>query len=226
MSNQPQKSGVSQAAKNFFAKNAAQVEEARNAENMMQSTILPLGYKGKAIVVNAFSEEIKQKKDKDGKLSEPGVIVVIELSVVNDEAHQGTKAKKTYYIQNQGKATWQSKLEWMLNEFENEFGITREERKMELEQIFEILKGEKVYDIEVVEGWNKRKETKVSTGETVDATGSSSMSAAPTAFTVGQKVLFMDVPATVEEVIDAENIKIKTQTGNIRTVPVSQVQVP
>lgn len=225
MSQQPQKTGVSQAARNFFAKNASAVEEARNAENMMQSTSLPIGFKGEAIVVNAFADEIKPKKDESGKLNEsPGLLVVVELSVINNAEQQGTKAKKTYYIQTQGKATWQQKLEWMLNEFENQFGITRDERKMELEQIFEILKGDKVYQIEVKSGYQGRKDVLCSTAETVDTT--TGTTATVGTFAVGDKVIFMDTPADVMEVIDSDNIKIKTQNGNVRTVMASQVSKP
>lgn len=218
-----QKTGVSQAAKNFFVKNAAAVEEARNAENVMQSTTLPIGYKGTCIVVNAFSDELKQKKLEDGKMSEPGVQVVIEFSVVNDNDHQGVKITKRWYIQTQGKATWQNKLEWMLNEFENQLGITRDERKMELEQLLDLLiKRDTVYQVEIKSGYQGRKDAMVSVGEVVDTTASTTTT--NTAYTVGTKVIFMDTPAEVVEVIDTDNLKIKTQSGNIRTVMNSQVQ--
>lgn len=226
MSQQPQKTGVSQAAKNFFAKHASAVEEARNAENIMQSTTLPVGFKGQAIVVNAFSDELKPKKDDKGNVNEePGILVVIELSVINDETNQGVKAKKAYYIQTQGKATWQNKLEWMLNEFENQFGITRDERKLELEQIFEILKDDKVFHIEIKSGYQGRKDVIVSTAETVDATGSANTTVGTESFQKGDKVIFMDTPSEVLEV-DGDNVKIKTQNGNTRTVMASQVTKP
>jgi len=219
------KTGVSQAAKNFFAKNASAVEEARNAENMMQSTTLPLGFKGHAIIVNAFSDEIKQKRLENGQMSEPGVLVVIELSVVNDAEYQGHKAKKTYYIQTQGKATWQNKLEWMYNEWENQFGLTRDERKMELDQQLDLfLKRDTVYQLEVKAGYQGRKDVFCSVGENVDSSGSASTTPQTGAYEVGAKVIFMDTPAEVVEVIDADNYKIRTQSGNVRTVMASQLQ--
>lgn len=218
-----QKTGVSQAAKNFFTKNAAAVEEARNAENVMQCTTLPMGYKGSCIVVNSFSEELKQKKLENGQMSEPGVMVVLEFSVINDETNQGVKITKRWYIQTQGKASWQNKLEWMLNEFENQLGVTRDERKMEMEQLLELLtKRDTVYQVEIRSGYQGRKEADISIGTSVDTTTSTTTT--NQTYVVGAKVIFMDTPAEVVEVVDNDNVKIKTQSGNVRVVMISQIQ--
>jgi len=221
----------------FLAKKATQIEEAKKAENTMQTCLMPVGWKGQMVCVAAVADKGKDSKDDKGNTQEGREYVRLEFSVVNDAAYQGKKASLMWQIYDSANATATQRFEWMLNEMEN-LGLPRELRQGFndfTEVLNHFLNSDEVYEGEVVHNSYRRgdqKELKVRRAAIVDnttsmappVTSTSSPAPATTSQEPGSEVKYM---GKMWEVVDqdGDTVVIKSKaTGNNRTVKLTDLE--
>lgn len=221
-------SKVSSSFSKFLAKNATAVEEAKKAENSMQTCVMPVGWKGHAIVVGATADKGKDRKDDKGNTVEGNEYINIEFNVVNSEEYAGKKFSLHWSFYDSEKATAAQRFEWCLNEMEN-IGLPREIREefTDITQVLDhFIKSDVVYDCEVVHNQYRRgdkKEVKVTLVQSVSNDSSMAPSSPTPTVEVGGKVSFMGKDWEVLAV-DGDEIKIKSPTtGTERVIKASDM---
>ena len=159
-------SKVSPGFNNFMAKNQKAVEAAKEAENTMATCIMPVGWEGQCVCVDAVADQSKDKKREDGTIQAGNPYIRLEFQVVGDESYTGKKFSKLWMFNDTAKATAADRFEWCLNEMEN-LGLPQELRKT-FDSIDELLNhfitADVVYECRVVKNDYTRdnKEVKIS----------------------------------------------------------------
>lgn len=227
---------VSQSFGKFLAKKSTQIEEAKKADNTMQTCPMPVGWKGHMVCVDAVADTGKQTKDDKGNTKEGRNYVRLEFSVVNDSHYQGKKGSLMWQLYDSENATSTQRFEWMLNEMEN-LGLPRKTRE-EYNDFSEILNhfiaSDEVYEAEVVHNQYRRgdqKELKVRRAAIVDNTTSmappsstTTESPKPTSTSLGAEVKYMGKMWDVVDQ-DGDTVVIKSKaTGNNRTVKLTELE--
>lgn len=221
------KAKVTSGFSKFMTKNASAVEEARKAENTMQTCKMPLGWSGFAICVDAVADQGKDRKDDKGETQEGNPYVRLEFQVVNDEEYAGQKFSNAWSFYDSEKATAMDRFEWCMNALEN-MGLPEELRRGDADMA-EILNffidNDTVYAAEVVKNAYRRgdqKEVRITTTEAVDDTDS--VVPNDTQVEVGGEVKFMGKPWEVMD-IDEDDVKIKSKsTGREKTVKLTDLE--
>jgi hypothetical protein len=223
-----------------MSRKATAVEEARKAENTMMTCKMPVGWKGKAVVVDASADKAKDKKDDKGNTVEGNEYIRLDFNVVNDDHYAGAKFSIIWSFYDSEKATWADRFSWCLNGLEN-LGLPRDLRENynEISEVLEFFtSNDEVYDAEVVTNTYRQgdqKEVKVRRAAlVVDASDSISpeetkedgkvaTTESSGTLQVGASVKYMGKSYTVVAIED-DDVKIKSvNTGVDRTVKVAQL---
>lgn len=222
---------VSASFNKFLSKNNTAVQEAKKAENTMQTCKMPVGWKGHAVVVDAVADKGKDRKDEKGNTQEGNEYVRLEFNVVNDEQYAGSKFSLAWSFYDSQNATAADRFTWMLNAMEN-LGLPREMRESDDTSMDDILNfflsQDTVYEAEVVTNTYRRgdqKEVKVHRLEDVGTGITMSPDTPPTSeLKEGQEVKYMGKMWELV-VVDGEELTIKSKTtGSQRTIKASDVE--
>jgi len=109
------KSEVSSDFAKFYGRNLTAIEDAKKAENSMSSGPCPVGWEGKAIILEAIATVGKDKKDATGKTTPGNPRVEMKFSIVDDEKYSGKTFKKYWIFNDTANASSIDRFEWFLN---------------------------------------------------------------------------------------------------------------
>ena len=215
----------------FLSRNAKAVEEAKVAENTMQTCKMPIGWSGHCICVGGEAGKQKDTKDEKGNTQEGRHYARLEFNVINSDEYAGSKFVTNWQFWDTEKATAMNRFEWCLNELEN-LGLPGDVRRSPDVTIDEMLaffvNTDTVYECEVVHNAFRRgdqKEVKVRKMEVIE--GVADMAPVSTHKAVGldagEDVKYM---GKAWELVDADGddltIKSKT-TGQTRNIKASDL---
>jgi hypothetical protein len=171
------KSKVSDGFKRARAKHQNHIQDAKKAENTMQTCKMPVGWSGQAVIVDGVADQAKDRKDETGKTIEGRPYIRLEFEVINDPEYAGAKFARVWSFFDSDKASFEDRYSWWLNDMEN-WGLPREDREtfeQESEIIDFFVDGNQVFNCEV--NHNKilrgdKKEIVVTPAEAVDESDS------------------------------------------------------
>jgi len=223
---------VSSEFNKFLSRNAKAVQEAKEAENTMQTCKMPIGWKGYCVCTGAEAGKRKDRKDEKGNTQEGREYMRLEFNVVNDTEYAGSKFVLNWSFWDTEKATALDRFEWALNEMEN-LGLPRELRASPDTTPADILnffaKGDTVYECEVIRNEYRRgdqKEVKVRNVESVDGVENMAPESAhkPTStMSPGQDVKYMGKDWELVDA-DGDDLVIKSKnTGQTRNIKASDL---
>jgi hypothetical protein len=220
---------VSSEFNKFLSRNAKAIEEAKVAENSMQTCKMPVGWKGNCVCVGGEAGKGKDRKDEKGNTQEGREYVRLEFSVINSEEYAGSKFVVNWSFWDTEKATAMDRFEWCLNELEN-MGLPGEIRRSPDTTMEEILgffiNGETVYECEVSHNAYRRgdqKEVKVRLVEAIDGVENMAPTSShtPVAPEAGTTVKYMGKDWELVD-SDGDDLVIKSKTsGQTRNIKAS-----
>jgi len=122
---------VSPAFLKSFAKKEVAVQNAKKAENNLNSIPMPIGWEGDCLITDLVFDELPEKVDPvTKKVNPPSPFVRIEFSST-DEQFKGKKLSQTWWLNATTNSSEEDRLTWMFNGLEA-CGLPREIReKME-----------------------------------------------------------------------------------------------
>lgn len=220
---------VSSEFNKFLSRNAKAIEDAKAAENSMQTCKMPVGWKGYGVCVSGEAGKGKDRKDEKGNTQEGREYIRLDFNVVNDEEYAGSKFSTNWSFWDTEKATALDRFEWCLNEMEN-LGLPGEMRRSPDTTIEDMINffvnGDIVYECEVVHNAYRRgdqKEVKVRLVEAVDGVTDMvphSPHTVTTTLSAGEEVKYMGKAWELVSA-DGDDLRIKSkttgQTRNIKT---------
>lgn len=233
---------IGAAAAKFYGKHEKGLQEAKKAENMMQTCAMPIGWKGDVVVVGAVADRSKDRKDQKGNTVEGNDYHRIEFQVIGDPDYAGKKASIGASFYTSEKATAEDRYSWWLNQLEN-LGLPRDIRENH-EGAEELLgyftNSDETFEMEIVKASYVRqggdgKEVVVRRKDVVDtstsmapptttASGTTQVQESKT-YAEGSQVSFADNPWTVVSFDEAnQTLKIKSpRNGSVREIKVSEL---
>lgn len=214
------------------AKKATAVEEARKAENTMQTCKMPVGWSGHAICSGARADKGKDRKDEKGQTQEGNDYVALDFEVINDEKYAGSKFSVVWTFYDSEKASWEDRFTWCLNGLEN-LGLPEEYRRGEDFDLAAALAffadGDTIFAATVVHNEYRRgdqKEVKVTLTEAVsdsDSISPDSDNVPASSIEIGSTVKYMGKDWEVMDV-DGDDLQVKSlKTGNVKQLTLSDL---